>query len=314
MNFFQRKRFLFSIAVVIALLLTIHITINKKSNRNTATAQVRQFPLEKIYNDISTVIENDEQQNKNHVISFYIEDLTSGDSMAINNQNKFAPASMLKVGVMLAYYKLAETNPGVLTEKILFTGTKNPNSSKVFLPKTTIASGKQYTINELIEAMIIDSDNNALSLLLEHESLDTILRPYLELGIATPQKRIDKDNFMPLESYATIFRSLYNEDYLTPQYNKQALELLIKANFGRGIRGTLPSNIAVAEKFGEREIMLPDGKTPSVQLHTCGIVYIPENPYLVCVMTRGEDIFVLADIIQDISKRVYSTYLSAGLK
>ena len=67
----------------------------------------------------------------------------------------------------------------------------------------------------------------------------------------------------------------------------------------------MPSDIQIAHKFGERGIARV-GKPEQKQLHDCGIVYYPKRPYLLCVMTRGEDFDKQARIIQDISKIVYT--------
>jgi hypothetical protein len=41
------------------------------------------------------------------------------------------------------------------------------------------------------------------------------------------------------------------------------------------------------------------------QLHDCGIIYYPGNPYLLCVMTRGTDWSALEKTIQTISAMTY---------
>ena len=47
------------------------------------------------------------------------------------------------------------------------------------------------------------------------------------------------------------------------------------------------------------------GGTPEHELHDCGIVYYPEHPYFLCVMTRGGDRPKLAAAIADVSKVAY---------
>lgn len=41
------------------------------------------------------------------------------------------------------------------------------------------------------------------------------------------------------------------------------------------------------------------------QFHDCGIVYHPANPYLLCVMGRGEDFWELTKSVADVSRIVY---------
>jgi len=45
--------------------------------------------------------------------------------------------------------------------------------------------------------------------------------------------------------------------------------------------------------------------TEGVQLHDCGIVYYPQRPYVICVMTKGRDLDVLKNVIKGISEIVY---------
>jgi len=62
----------------------------------------------------------------------------------------------------------------------------------------------------------------------------------------------------------------------------------------------VPKEVRVAHKFGE--LGLPNGEK---QLHDCGIIYYPGNPYLLCVMSKGKDSQKLSGIIQTISSMVY---------
>lgn len=42
-----------------------------------------------------------------------------------------------------------------------------------------------------------------------------------------------------------------------------------------------------------------------VELHDCGIIYYPNNPYVLCVMTRGDSMEELKKIISTISLMTY---------
>jgi poly(A) polymerase Pap1 len=81
--------------------------------------------------------------------------------------------------------------------------------------------------------------------------------------------------------------------------SNKALEVLSQTEFDECIHGSVPEGTKVAHKFGERK----NGKEQ--QLHDCGIVYYPQNPYLLCVMTKGKNISELLPIIKHVSKEVY---------
>ena len=84
--------------------------------------------------------------------------------------------------------------------------------------------------------------------------------------------------------------------------SEKALELLSKTTFNDGIVAGLPENIVVSHKFGE--YILPD----EIELHDCGIIYYVQNPYFLCVMTRGKDEGELKNTISGISKIIYEDY------
>ena len=74
-------------------------------------------------------------------------------------------------------------------------------------------------------------------------------------------------------------------------------------SFKDGLLAGVPRDVTVAHKFGSRRI----GESEKVQLHDCGIVYAPERPYILCVMTQGSDFTKLAGVIKSISANVYQS-------
>jgi beta-lactamase class A len=89
--------------------------------------------------------------------------------------------------------------------------------------------------------------------------------------------------------------------------SNQALALLSRADFNYGIKQAIPSSIEVAEKFGERSVIdSRSGRVFSRELHDCGLVYYPDHPYLLCVMTEGPDFNELLATIREISAAAYN--------
>ena len=92
--------------------------------------------------------------------------------------------------------------------------------------------------------------------------------------------------------------------------SEKALEFLSQTEFKKGIVGNIPSDVKVAHKFGERTYLSSTGTLVYKELHDCGIVYASNNPYVLCVMTRGNDFEKLEDLIQSISQTAYETLSS----
>jgi beta-lactamase class A len=236
-------------------------------------------------------------------VSVYFRDLNTGPWFGINEHDDFAPSSLLKVPVMMAYYKLAQSNPAILTQKITYTVDPEGVIPENFPPAHPLVKGKTYTVEQLINQMIIGSDNVALRLLEDNIDNNQIDQVTLDLGITTATAATPTD-FMDVSEYSTLFRVLYYATYLNKDYSEKALKLLSQAEFKLGLVEALPKNILVAHKFGEREV--GDG---THQLHDCGIVYYPNHPYLLCVMTKGPNFNDLTTTIQQISHKIYNSVL-----
>lgn len=235
-------------------------------------------------------------------VSVYFRDLNDGPSFGINEDEKFAPASLLKLPLMISLLKQAENDPHLLSRRIAYKKSdEDYNKALTFMPSKMIVPGHSYSIDELIYAMIVYSDNNANTLLFKNTDPKKLIKTYIDLGVQPPIVG-RKDDYMSVEEYTSFFRILFNSSYLGKEMSERALRYLTEAEFKDGIVAGVPSGIVVAHKFGER---VSGAQNEIKELHDCGIVYYPNSPYLLCIMTRGTDFSTLDDIIRDISHRVY---------
>lgn len=233
-------------------------------------------------------------------ISFYFRDLNNGPWIGIGEKDNYFPASLLKVPIMVAMFKKTETDTSFLKKEIKFIENSNTNVIPN-IKDSVIKIGNSYSVEKLIYYMIVYSDNNAKTLLLENIEPSFITKVFSDLGIDFPVLDNDKD-FMSVKTYSSFFRILYNATYLNKDNSEKALQILSKSDFRQGIPSLLPDSVLIAHKFGERGYVNSDIK----QLHDCGIVYEGKTPYLICVMSRGTNINELTKIIAEISLIVYT--------
>jgi beta-lactamase class A len=235
-------------------------------------------------------------------ISVYFRDLNNGPWFGIHESEPFLPASLFKLPVLIAYLKLAESDPSVLKQRYTMTAAALKGSAHEIPHPRRLVVGRSYTVEELLEQMIVRSDNQAANLLiLDFEK--HFARVFRDLGIKVPGNNVE--NYMDVRSYASFFRILFNASYLSNEMSEAALQLMTKAEFTHGLQEGVPRGVQVAHKYGERVIDRPRPDPPLVQFHDCGIVYYPQRPYLLCVMSRGDDVAELIGSIRDISKTVY---------
>lgn len=231
-------------------------------------------------------------------ISYYFRDLNNGVWFGINEKELFSPASLFKTPVMISYLKQSEKTRELLSRQIVFTEADKNYEKQNIKPSSEMEVGKSYTIEELIQRMIIYSDNSALRILLR-EGDPFAYRVFYDLDVGINSNQKGLEDYMSVYEYSRFFRILYNGSYLNFENSNKALEILTKVEFKDGLVAGLPSDIPVAHKFGERQF------GEEKQLHDCGIVYNPEKPYLICIMTRGKDLSKLPYIISELSKVTY---------
>lgn len=273
-------------------------TLDCKSIDESATR------LSALHQAVYTAVGQYIEQGKATRISVFERDLRTNQWEGTNETDLFAPASLMKLPLMMAYFKVAELEPSLLNVELTYQPSALLNSkTQHFAPPNPLVPGQAYSVTYLIEKMIVDSDNDAAALLLSHIDPKIFDSTLVDLGIRIPQHGGAVD-FVSAKSYAVLFRVLYNASYLTRENSEKALEMLSRSLFREGLPGGVPQSIVVAHKFGEREMPAPDGGVRR-ELHDCGIVYKEDSPYILCIMTEGTDWSDLVTIIRDISTLVY---------
>ncbi len=266
-------------------------------------------PFVQLESKINSYIENQKEAQTVSDVGVYFRELNTGRWVGVNEDEQFAPASMLKVPIMITYFKQAESDPTLLDKDITYTGTVDLNAKEYFRTSTaTPQYGKKYKVSLLVDRMIVNSGNNSADMLMKNINPEIPKQVFDSLGI--PEHGPNVIDYMSPKTFSFTFRTLYNATYLNRLYSEQALEILSRSAFKQGLVGLLPFDIKVAHKFGERTVELPNGSVAYRELHDCGIVYITNNPYFLCVMTKGTDFDKLANFIQGLSKLVYDDVVS----
>lgn len=237
-------------------------------------------------------------------LSIYFQDLDHGPRFGIGEYDKFQPASLLKLPVAMYFLHAADFDPHVLDEKLSYSGETG-------LPDNLDASGATiqpdtlYTVRELLEKMIVHSDNRSYAVLLKQMNkqseagrTSTAYHMFRDLDVLQLMLKADT-TYISISSYAKLFAVLYNSAYLSKGMSQYALQMLSDATFGQGIVAGVPEGRRVAHKFG---FLVENDET---QLHDCGIVYHPKMAYILCVMSTGGDPNKQSETIGEISHIVY---------
>lgn len=235
-------------------------------------------------------------------VSIYFRDLDNGNSFGIRENEKFSPESQLKLPILIAYFKWAETNPLVLRKKIFYRGVGGPFEPHYLKSPKPLEPGRDYTVNELLLRMTAYGDNSAYALLLASLPPSYLHKVAKDLYVNyDPDK---KEDSLTLNAYASFFRVLFNASYLNEEMSEKALRYVARSVFRDGMAAGVPPGVDVACKAGERVFESP-GTEGVFQLHEFGIIYHPERPFLLGITVRGGDFEDLARVIRDITGLVY---------
>lgn len=234
-------------------------------------------------------------------VSVYVEDLTTGAWTGVNERGRFLPANLLKVPVMVATFKAVERG------RIKFNDTVTLEANDIdlrFGPLGIRGAGTSVTVRELLEYMIVESDNTALRALGNHVLTDLELDEAMT-ALGFPPPELDKT--ISPKDYGNTLRALYYSSFLRRTFSENALSLMLNSDFDSQLPAGVPKEVPVAHKIGIHYLGQRNGASYGF-IHDCGIVYVPERPYSICVMTANATHAQADRIIPAVNRVVYTYF------
>ena len=236
--------------------------------------------------------------------SIGFKDIGSGDAITINNKI-FNSASVIKIYIMAEVYNQVEKGIIDIDEKITVTNSMKVAGSGVIANKK---GSHTYSIEELIEYMIIDSDNTAANALTDMVGMDNInsfisSKKFSNTSLNRKMMDVDMINAGVVNDTCVIdliktFELLEEGNFINEDHDKKMLTVMKKQKMRSKIPGDLPRTIEVANKSGELENIENDA----------GIVYTDKGAYALAILLDGP-ISNKRDIIANLSKLIYEEYL-----
>ena len=215
--------------------------------------------------------------------------LRTGEGFSIRGDEPFPSASLIKVAVLTTLLDEVRRGTMSLDERTtLIRRDRVPGDGML----TVLDGGLQPTLGDLARLMISISDNTATNLLLDKLNIRTTWAKMDSLGL--PRTRIHSKVYLRAASVAPDSSARYGLGVTTPNEMVRLFTLLSQGravspaldSVGMGMLRDnrdytklvrwLPETIVAAHKTGEVDQSRND----------CGILFGPEQPVAVCVMTR----------------------------
>ena len=232
------------------------------------------------------------EDRKLDTASIYFEYLQTGANVSINPDVRVYPASLLKVPTAIAVMSKVEKGEWRLDNKlVLFAGDIDPNYGNQYY-KNSI--GTTFTIEELLKAILIESDNTTHRILIRNLSTEDFALMRDSMGL---DDVLDERQLLSAKEYSRVFRALYYASSISREHSEQLLEWLSETPFNGYLQSGLPEGVKFSHKIGEGG--------PSKTYLDSGVIYVPNRPYLLTVVIAGREEAEAKEIMRGISQTVY---------
>jgi len=210
-------------------------------------------------------------------------DLTSGRMLSYHGNVQFPQASSIKIAILLEMFRQADAGALSLDDTVQVLPEYRVGGSGKLQEELKKGRTVRLTWRQLIDRMIIDSDNVATNVIIDKVGMGSVNRTLKQLGLVhtrlqrkmmdTAAVRRNDENISTPEDMVRLMQWLFSGRAATDSSCRKMLAILqqVKA----GMRAAVPTAYAVAAK---------PGGVPGVRCET-GIVYLDQHPFALSVMS-----------------------------
>ena len=208
-------------------------------------------------------------------VTLYYEQLNTGGNISINPDLRLNSASLNKLPVAMVAAKKVELGQWNWQDLLVLDDADvNDGSGDLF----RMPVGTKLTIGQLLEELLVRSDNTALYMLYRNITNEDANLFRNEIGL---EALYDEEGRASAKEYARIFRALYTASFLNRENSEKVLRWLVESRGGEYLSRGLPEEVVFAHKYGRNET--------ERTLADAGIVYLPNRPYILVVLMQLPD-------------------------
>ena len=275
-----------------------------KINSETAIPPLFSTEIERL-NLLKDLTEEINAEGITDNVSLYYKNLRDNYEVMINPDRSWIPASTVKAYVVVEAYRQKRLRLINFDSRVTISPENVVPTELESHDYQPLRAGVKATIRELIEAMITQSDNTAYNTLidvLDRRNITSNLRKLglndtdvgEKLSLADIQYQVDaavaghQPNRTTAHNMGRLFDLLYQKKV---DDSEEILTIFKKQKFKDMIPAPLPLETIIAHKTGVWSPYYHDG----------GIVYKPNEPYVLVIFTNRDD----ATVISRLSKIAY---------
>lgn len=217
------------------------------------------------------------------VMGIAVKDLTSGDEIGVDWDERFLAASSIKIPILIELFRKAKVGAVDLEERVTVGDDVKVGGTGVL--KEFGDGTATLALSDLASLMITVSDNTATNILIDVVGMEDVNHLMEGIGLTTTRllrKMQDSEaSAMGRENYATprefmeLMATLHTGVGIDTWVSEQTLSVLMKPKT-TAINRLLPYQVKAASKYGTMRDSYCD----------IGIIYHLERPYVLAVMTK----------------------------
>lgn len=256
---------------------------------------------EKMISKIKTTIEQADA-----VVGVAIKDIRSGEQIFFNEEETFPQASSIKIHILTEVFRQASLGKFSLMDIRQIQSSYRVGGSGILSSlgdKSVSLSIRDYCV-----LMIVLSDNSATNLLIDLVGMNNVNESLQKNGATkTKLQRVmmdvqaakeGRENISTPKDVMTILEKLYNGTLVNKNASEEMLSIM-KLDKEGAMKSGIAASVPIANKGGD-----VDGVRTDV-----GIIYLENNPYIICVMTKMlQNTVDGPKIISDISREAFNYF------
>jgi beta-lactamase class A len=237
-------------------------------------------------------------------VGLYYKDLGGGQCFAVNENDVFLAASIIKVPMLVAAWAMIERGQVRLTDETVITDGEKAGGCGCF---SLLPGDIPVTIEGLLNTMTALSDNTATNKLLSLYTLEAFNRAFEALGLAHTSlarflfdkeaKKAGLENRFQLKEIMDLLEKIYRRTLLGEEASARIIDTLCRQQINHKLPGKLPRGLKIAHKTGE-----DDGISHDVGLILTG------KPYLLGLAADRADVPQWEEALRQISLIIYQSH------
>lgn len=216
---------------------------------------------------------------------FFFEDLKSGYIYGYNENVQMVAAGCMKLPIAVSLIKAVEDKKIEFLDKIKINGKDKVYGTGIIHE----FNEREYTVFELLVAMLIQSDNTAANKIIDIVGMDNINKDIKTMGLKntilnrkTTDERNSKDEIENMTSaydLAQVWKNLYNATFLNKDNSEMLIDILMRQQIKNKLALYIPDDLKyeISSKTGDKNRVENDTE----------LIRLPKGNFSFTVLSMG---------------------------